>query len=552
MTLLAGFTVIGMAIAANYCNAGDDEVASFANALRANDLIAARDLARAAGAKIDAQQTTNNLDAASWHNRAGYASILMDDEAQAKIDFDRACEQAKLEPMSSAIELNCRVGIAFVQFFGGDQPTGAQQAGDILTTLRGRKDLASATVLANLILATDALTKTDLVNSEKYLDEAVAAFNQLGPETQPALASMLARTFSAVGMQYYGNAKESAADRVFLRAVDVHASSVGHDSPALLATLSAVSVFLSDPQAARRISLWTIELAMKDQDYEKAHASVQSAIMGLADDDALQSLWNWQAKVEKEFGVSSLQAGEGLIDISEFLFRQADNDNAITIRDKGLKLIEAKVGKGSPELKKAESAPQYQLYVANNKALGELQSKLDAIVKAVPSEPSDDQANDTANGEQENVDSSDNINPPSPDIPKNYCETLKEVIQSATGQFSSILGPRTEYSWTARVQLSGWNRCSVEELDAGVPSSRYYSCYIEPFVDSKSASGTLKEIASGVESCLGSGWIPVDEVDSKGNPRKTFSMTEDKTNVELRVGKALGKKSSVSIDVNLE
>jgi hypothetical protein len=371
-------------MAANAGSSPDDET-RYADALRTNDLAAARDIARVASARLEVQQPPVIVKAATWHNQAGYASVLMDDEAQARIDYDRACDQAKVESKDSTNNINCNTGQAFVAFFGGDKSTGTKLATDVLITLRERRDLAPATVLANLILATDALTRTDPNTSDRYLGAAITAFDQLVPETQPALAGMLARTLLATGNQYADSGREDDATRVDLKAVEVHASAVGRDNPDLLSTLSLAILGLTNPQDVRKISLWTIAIALKDGEYKQAHAALQTGVMNLTvsnfPDDALQSLWNWQARVERDFGVDSAQAGQGLVDISDFLFQQGDSKNALTLREKGLKLIEAKLGKDSAQYHEAEATPGYTLYINDKKAVDDLKKSLDTIFK---------------------------------------------------------------------------------------------------------------------------------------------------------------------------
>jgi hypothetical protein len=44
-----------------------------------------------------------------------------------------------------------------------------------------------------------------------------------------------------------------------------------------------------------------------------------------------------------------------------------------------------------------------------------------------------------------------------------FCDDLQRVVFEARTQFTSILGPERSGVWTARIQLPGWNDCTVRD-----------------------------------------------------------------------------------------
>lgn len=44
-----------------------------------------------------------------------------------------------------------------------------------------------------------------------------------------------------------------------------------------------------------------------------------------------------------------------------------------------------------------------------------------------------------------------------------FCDDLKRVVFEARTQFTSILGPDRSGVWTARIQLPGWNDCTIRD-----------------------------------------------------------------------------------------
>lgn len=87
-----------------------------------------------------------------------------------------------------------------------------------------------------------------------------------------------------------------------------------------------------------------------------------------------------------------------------------------------------------------------------------------------------------------------------------FCEDLKQVIVQASEQFTSILGPQNVGVWTARIQLPGWDDCTVREFTYQTKTTRYFSCQLPPFAKLNEADAKLETMAAYVKPCLGPDW----------------------------------------------
>jgi len=74
--------------------------------------------------------------------------------------------------------------------------------------------------------------------------------------------------------------------------------------------------------------------------------------------------------------------------------------------------------------------------------------------------------------------------------------------------FDSILGPKTYILWNARVQLPGWEDCTVGEYtDSGADKPRYYTCKLPTFASFEAVDARQNAERELVKGCLGPGWI---------------------------------------------
>jgi TIR domain len=84
-----------------------------------------------------------------------------------------------------------------------------------------------------------------------------------------------------------------------------------------------------------------------------------------------------------------------------------------------------------------------------------------------------------------------------------FCDDLKRVVFEASTQFTSILGPDRSGIWTARIQLPGWNDCTVRDWTYEGKTTRYYSCELEPFPSLEAIHAVRDKLAAYVKPCLG-------------------------------------------------
>ena len=88
-----------------------------------------------------------------------------------------------------------------------------------------------------------------------------------------------------------------------------------------------------------------------------------------------------------------------------------------------------------------------------------------------------------------------------------FCDDLKRVVFEASTQFTSILGPDRSGIWTARIQLPGWNDCTVRDWTYEGKTTRYYSCELEPFPSLEAIHAVRDKLAAYIKPCLGPDWV---------------------------------------------
>jgi hypothetical protein len=84
-----------------------------------------------------------------------------------------------------------------------------------------------------------------------------------------------------------------------------------------------------------------------------------------------------------------------------------------------------------------------------------------------------------------------------------FCDDLKRVVFEARTQFTSILGPQQAGVWNARIQLPGWDDCTVSDFTYKEKTTRYYSCRLPSFKDRAEIDAAQNKLAAYVKPCLG-------------------------------------------------
>lgn len=116
-----------------------------------------------------------------------------------------------------------------------------------------------------------------------------------------------------------------------------------------------------------------------------------------------------------------------------------------------------------------------------------------------------------------------------------YCDDLKRAVAESRDNFSATLGEGSEEKgWTARLQLPGWQECTVQNWKTQGKTIRYFTCLRGPYPSLEALRAAREEADAYVTPCLGSGW----SVRRPENPDKTirtiYSMGPDDPEVTLR------------------
>jgi hypothetical protein len=90
-----------------------------------------------------------------------------------------------------------------------------------------------------------------------------------------------------------------------------------------------------------------------------------------------------------------------------------------------------------------------------------------------------------------------------------FCGDLKTVVADGYDQFAAIRGKERSRgkSWTARIQLPGWNDCAVSEWTLEQKTKLSYGCRL-PLLDSINAVNAIRDnVARYVRRCFGQGRV---------------------------------------------
>jgi hypothetical protein len=127
-------------------------------------------------------------------------------------------------------------------------------------------------------------------------------------------------------------------------------------------------------------------------------------------------------------------------------------------------------------------------------------------------------------------------NPPQPsDQAGAYCEDLKRAVAAAPSNFDAILGPASGAdAWIARVQLPGWDDCSIKDWITQGKKQRYFSCSRGSFTTLEVLRAKREEAAAYVKPCLGPDWTDQPVKFSTQMTHVVYFMGESDPQVRLR------------------
>jgi len=120
-------------------------------------------------------------------------------------------------------------------------------------------------------------------------------------------------------------------------------------------------------------------------------------------------------------------------------------------------------------------------------------------------------------------------------VPQAFCDDLKQVVASAAEtKFTSILGPQHSDIWTARIQLPGWEDCTVRDWTYEGAVRRYYSCILRAFPSIEEMDAMLKALQAYVKPCLGPNWSERRSTFSDGTSDAVYEKVQSDPFVRLR------------------
>lgn len=127
------------------------------------------------------------------------------------------------------------------------------------------------------------------------------------------------------------------------------------------------------------------------------------------------------------------------------------------------------------------------------------------------------------------------VGPSGREVPQAFCDDLKRVVAAAAEtKFVSILGPQQSDIWTARIQLPGWEDCTVRDWAYQGKTRRYYSCVLRSFTSIAEMDTMLTALQAYVKPCLGPDWTERRDRFSDGTSDATYLMGQDDPFVRLR------------------
>ena len=119
-------------------------------------------------------------------------------------------------------------------------------------------------------------------------------------------------------------------------------------------------------------------------------------------------------------------------------------------------------------------------------------------------------------------------------VPQAFCDDLKNVVAAGANKFTAILGPQHSGIWTARVQLPGWEDCTVRDWTYQGSIRRYYSCVLRSFSSIEEMDTMLTALQSYIKPCLGPDWTERRSTFSDGTSDAVYERAQGDPFVRLR------------------
>ncbi len=108
------------------------------------------------------------------------------------------------------------------------------------------------------------------------------------------------------------------------------------------------------------------------------------------------------------------------------------------------------------------------------------------------------------------------------------------MISHAKAKFVPILGPKSSETWTARIQLPGFDDCSVRDWTYEGKISRYYRCVLSGFSGIPEMDTMAAALQAYLKPCLGPSWTEKRSTFSDGTSDVTYVMGPDDPFVRVR------------------
>lgn len=122
-----------------------------------------------------------------------------------------------------------------------------------------------------------------------------------------------------------------------------------------------------------------------------------------------------------------------------------------------------------------------------------------------------------------------------PDPYAELCNDIKRVVKEARTQFVAILGPESGGAWTARIQLPGWEDCTVSDFTYKEETTRYYSCKLAPFKNRTEIEAMQNKLAGFMKPCLGPDFVERRVRFSDETTNINYEMGQDDPIVRIRM-----------------
>jgi hypothetical protein len=137
------------------------------------------------------------------------------------------------------------------------------------------------------------------------------------------------------------------------------------------------------------------------------------------------------------------------------------------------------------------------------------------------------------------------------EVPTNFCPDLKKAIAAASKNLDPVLGKRHGDYWMTRSALTGFDDCSISEIENNGKTMRYQTCSLPPTSDKTELQTIAKKLDETINSCLGADWTRDDSSRRRGCPRITYEAGNADPTVELRTSHCgRGTEWSINVDVN--